>query len=170
MDRLEKQDTRFCEAFPTENRVAIAFRSSHQRCSMKKGVLTNFTKFKGKHLSQSLFFNKAAGLRPATSLKKRLWHRCFPVNFAKFLTTPFLQNTSGRLLLRFMAFRDWEFLPQHFKNIIIVFQNVLLNFRESQVEQLKQLLHLKKSLTVKFIRLSMQFGLLELISHNPMLF
>ena len=32
-------------------------------------------------------------------LKKRLWHRCFPVNFAKFLRTPFLQNTSGRLLL-----------------------------------------------------------------------
>ena len=26
------------------------------------------------------------------------WHRCFPVNFVKFLTTPFLQNTSGRLL------------------------------------------------------------------------
>ena len=32
---------------------------------------------------------------------KRLWHRCFPVNFAKFLRTPFLQNTSGRLLLTF---------------------------------------------------------------------
>ena len=32
-------------------------------------------------------------------LKKRLWHRCFPVNFAKFLRTSFLQNTSGRLLL-----------------------------------------------------------------------
>ena len=31
-------------------------------------------------------------------LKKRLWHRCFPVNFAKFLRTPFLQNTSRRLL------------------------------------------------------------------------
>ena len=26
---------------------------------------------------------------PATLLKKRLWHRCFPVNFAKFLRTPF---------------------------------------------------------------------------------
>ena len=38
--------------------------------------------------------------RPATLLKKRLWHGCFPVNFAKFLRTPFLQNTSGRLLLR----------------------------------------------------------------------
>ena len=31
-------------------------------------------------------------------LKNRLWHRCFPVNFAKFLRTPFLQNTSGQLL------------------------------------------------------------------------
>ena len=27
------------------------------------------------------------GLRPATLLKKRLWRRCFPVNFAKFLRT-----------------------------------------------------------------------------------
>ena len=26
---------------------------------------------------------------PATLLEKRLWHRCFPVNFAKFLRTPF---------------------------------------------------------------------------------
>ena len=60
---------------------------------MKKGVLRNFTKFTGKHLCQSLFFNKVAGLRPATLLKKRLWHRCFPVNFVKFLRTPFLQNT-----------------------------------------------------------------------------
>ena len=31
-------------------------------------------------------------------LKKRLWHKCFPLNFAKFLRTPFLQNTSERLL------------------------------------------------------------------------
>ena len=30
--------------------------------------------------------------------RKRLWHRCFPVNFAKSLRAPFLQNTSGRLL------------------------------------------------------------------------
>ena len=32
--------------------------------------------------------------------KKSLWHRCFPVKFAKFLRTPFLQNISGRLILR----------------------------------------------------------------------
>ena len=26
-------------------------------------------------------------------IKKRLWHKCFLVNLAKFLRTPFLQNT-----------------------------------------------------------------------------
>ena len=66
---------------------------------MKKVFLEISKKFTGKHLCQSLFFNKAAGLRPATLLKKRLWHRCFLVNFSKFLRTPFSQNTSGRLLL-----------------------------------------------------------------------
>ena len=63
-------------------------RSSHRRYSVKKGVLRNFTKFTAKHLCQSLFFNKVAGLKPAKLLKKRLWHRCFPVNFAKFLRKP----------------------------------------------------------------------------------
>ena len=74
-------------------------RSSYRRCSVKKGVLRNFAKFTGKHLCQRLLFNKVAR-RPATLLKKSLWHRCFPVNFAKFLRTPFLQNPSGRLLLK----------------------------------------------------------------------
>ena len=44
----------------------------------------NFAKFTGKHLCQSLFLNKVAGLKPVTLLRKRLWHRCFPVNFANF--------------------------------------------------------------------------------------
>ena len=55
----------------------------------KKGVLKNFAKFIGKHLCQSLSFNKFAGRRPAALLKERLWHKCFPVNFAKILRTPF---------------------------------------------------------------------------------
>ena len=38
-------------------------RSSHQRCSTKIGVLRNFAKFAGKHLCQSHFFNKVAGLQ-----------------------------------------------------------------------------------------------------------
>ena len=31
-------------------------------------------------------------MRPVTSLKKRLWHKCFPVNFAKFFRTLFPEN------------------------------------------------------------------------------
>ena len=50
-------------------------------------------------MCMSLFFNKVVGFRPPPLLKKRIWHRCFPVSFAKFLGTPFLLNTSGRLLL-----------------------------------------------------------------------
>ena len=47
-----------------------------RRCSVKK-CFRNFAKFTGKHMCKSLFFNKVAGLRPATLLKKRLWHMCF---------------------------------------------------------------------------------------------
>ena len=50
----------------------------------KKCILRNFAKFTGKDLCQSVFFHKVAGLRPSM----------------KFLRTPFLQNSSGRLLLK----------------------------------------------------------------------
>ena len=52
--------------------------NSHLRCSLKIGVLKNL-----------------ADLRPATLVKQRLWHSCFPVNVAKFLRTPFLQKTAS---------------------------------------------------------------------------
>ena len=73
------------------NILSNTIRSSHWRCSVKGGVLRNIAKLTGKHLCQSLFFNKVAGLRHR--------HACFPVSFAKFLRTLFLENTSGRLLL-----------------------------------------------------------------------
>ena len=76
-------------------------RSSHWRFSVKKGVLRNFAKFTGKQLCQSLFFNKVAGIRPVTLFKKRLWDKCFSVNFAKFLRKPFWHNTSEWPLLFF---------------------------------------------------------------------
>ena len=41
----------------------------------------NFAKFTVKDLSRSHPFNKIAGLSPVNLLKKRLLHRCFPVNF-----------------------------------------------------------------------------------------
>ena len=48
--------------------------------------------------------------RPATLLKKSLWHRYFTMNFAKFIRTPFLQNTSGRLLLTFKRLKNGRFV------------------------------------------------------------
>ena len=69
----------------------------------KNGILRNFGKFTGKHLCQSLYFNKVASLRPATLFKKRLWHRCFPVNFAKFLKTLFFTEHLWWLLLNHLA-------------------------------------------------------------------
>ena len=89
----------FWLTFPMLKFRFLCFRNSRPELYCEKGALRNFTKFTGKHLCQSLFFNKVArgllSLRPATSLKKRLWQRCFPLNFVKFLITFFLQSTSG---------------------------------------------------------------------------
>ena len=72
-------------------------------------------------------FNKVAALRPATLLKKRLWHRCFPVNFTIFLRTPFLQNTSGGLLLVQLIF----FLSHHCMSCYM-FAESILHYKQSR--------------------------------------
>ena len=64
-------------------------RSSSSEVFCKKDVLKKFTKFTGKHLCQSLFFNKVTGLRPGTISKKRPWQRYVRENFVKFLRTHF---------------------------------------------------------------------------------
>ena len=40
--------------------LAVNYGSSHPEVFCKKDALRNFTKFTGKHLCQSLFFNKVA--------------------------------------------------------------------------------------------------------------
>ena len=83
------------------NYLSKYFRNNRPEVFCKKGVLRNFAKFTGKHLCQSLFFDKVAGLRPGTLFKKSLWYRCFPVNFAKFLRTSFFIEHLRWLLLMF---------------------------------------------------------------------
>ena len=63
----------------------LAAEAATRDVPLEKLLLGKFAKFTGKYLCQSLFFNKLA-------LKKRPWHRYFPVNFAKFLRTPFLKE------------------------------------------------------------------------------
>ena len=69
----------------------VRLRSSRQELFCKKVVLRNFAKFTGKCLCRVSFF------------KKRLWHRCFPVNFAKILRTSFLTEYLRWLLLTFQG-------------------------------------------------------------------
>ena len=65
------------------NLDGVVLRSSHLKVFCEKGVLRNFAKFTGKHLCQ----------------------RCFPVNFAKYLRTPFFKEH-----LRWLFCRTWDFL------------------------------------------------------------
>ena len=80
-------------------RLFMKARNSRTEVFCKKDFLRNFAKFKGKHLCQSLFFNKVAELRSATLLEKRFWHKCFPVNFMRFWRTAFFMEQLCWLLL-----------------------------------------------------------------------
>ena len=69
----------FCEHWEIFKNTYV-FRGSRPEVFRKKGVVWIFTKFKGRHLRQSLFFD---------NFKKETLAQVFPVNFAKFLRTPF---------------------------------------------------------------------------------
>ena len=69
--------------------ITADIRSSHRGCSIKKAGLENFAICTRKHLSRSFFLIK---LQACNFIKKRLQHRCFPVNIAEFTRTPTLKN------------------------------------------------------------------------------
>ena len=60
-------------------------RSCHWRCSVKKDVFKISRNPQENTCVGVSFFTKVAGLWPATLTKKRLQHRCFPVNFTEHL-------------------------------------------------------------------------------------
>ena len=103
-------------------------RSSRPEVFCKKGVLKNFEIFTGKHLCQSFFFNKVAGLRCPTLLKKRLWHRCFPMYIAKFLRKSSVMEYLWWLLLHHSAgnlshdISNKVFINEHYQIVEIVLE------------------------------------------------
>ena len=63
-----------------------------------------------------MFFPEAWGLRPATLSRKKLWHRCFPMNFVKLLRTPFsykmaLVATSDKTNVVFISYNMLQWTP-----------------------------------------------------------
>ena len=77
------------------------WKSSHQKCSIKKGVLKYFAKLTGKHLRQSLFFKKKKDSK--NSIKKETLAQVFSCEFCGIFKKPFSQNTSERLLLELIT-------------------------------------------------------------------
>ena len=72
-----------------------------------------------------LAYENGNSMEPATFFKKRLWHGCFPVKFAKFLRTQFLQNTFGRLLLT-LDYIDTLFYKQNFQKQFLAKDHISL--------------------------------------------
>ena len=70
--KIKKTNILFNKGFPKICFTEKSHRDSQQMCSIRKDVLTNFVKFTGKHLCQSLFSRKLQASR-----------------------TPLLQNTFG---------------------------------------------------------------------------
>ena len=66
---------------------------SHRRCSVKKEFLKILQNSQEKICVRVSFLS----LRATNLFKKRLWRRCFPLNFSKFLRTSF--SIEHRLLL-----------------------------------------------------------------------
>ena len=74
--------------------LVIVYRSSHQRCSIKKGVLENFAKFTGKQLCQILFLIKC------NFIKKEALARVFFCEFYKTFVNTIFTDQLWWLLLK----------------------------------------------------------------------
>ena len=100
------------------------FRNSHQKCSVRKGVLRNFVKFTGNHLCQNL-------LQAWNLIKIETLAQVFSCEFCEMsIRAPFLQNTSERLLLYIVrrADRGRSFLSlQIILRVSFTFDSILLN-------------------------------------------
>ena len=77
----------------------ISEKYNEQTLFHKKAVFKNFAIFTRKRMCRNLCFNKNAGLK-ACSFIKRLKHSCFFSNINKFFRTPIFKNICERLLLR----------------------------------------------------------------------
>ena len=85
-------------------------RNNHRRCSAKKSVLKNFAKFTGKHLCQSLFFNKVA----EHLFTEHLWTTAFVKKVNNLQITKAQPHDVAQLLLTFFC----QFQP------VVAYKNV----------------------------------------------
>ena len=90
-----------------------------RRCSSKQLVLKLLLYSQENTPVLESLFNKVASLKACNFIKKRLQHRCFPVNIARFLRTA-LQNISGGWLCRFAFHVILVFRINNAKSLIML--------------------------------------------------
>ena len=90
-----KLSSQYCYFRPAAIWKLTSTRTSRRRCSVKKLFLEILQNSQENTCARVSFLKKLQPLVCNFIKKKRLWHRCFPVNFAKFLKHVFLQNTSS---------------------------------------------------------------------------
>ena len=130
-------------------RLSLIFTVKRQKqplgCSVKKTALKNFPKFAEEHLCRSVFFNKVAGLRSATLLKKILWHRCFSVNFCDIFQSTYFEEhlqtaASGKIYIyRSITVKNHAKLKIHITLLVrLFFSYFLCQFKDSHQELTKE--------------------------------
>ena len=85
--------TRLLEEFVSEA-YSESWKSNRPEVFCKKGVLRNFSKFTGKHLCLSLFFNKVAGLRQKETLAQVFFCEFCKISQNTFFTEHLWATTS----------------------------------------------------------------------------
>ena len=108
--------------FETKTRK-FPVKSNRSHMFFKIGVLLKLRKFHCGTPVLEYLFNKVASLKACNFIKKIIQLRCFPVKFAKFLRTSFLQNTSGGSLLLTVIFYWQLSVYQFFKT----YQSILMS-------------------------------------------
>ena len=110
--------------FSNKRRFEQIYETSLWNETMRQiGVLRNFTKLSWKHLCLSFFFNKVAGLRPRTLLKRDSNTDVFRWILWNLLRTPFFTEPLWRLFLYkrfiFVDFCSKKSVTQIFSNLLV---------------------------------------------------
>ena len=80
-------------------RSSLTFRQIIECSFTLKFVLDMIITFSQKYLCRRLFYLKNCRLKVCRFVEKRLQHRCFSVNFAKFFENTYFRKICGRMFL-----------------------------------------------------------------------